>query len=53
MGLDAGEGRRRVDGAVRALHHRHHDPVRIGDVVEVCAHVLQARGRLREEDNQG
>src|SRR5437868_12828803 len=34
---------------VRELHHRHDGAVRLGAVVEVRAHVLQAGGGIREK----
>ena len=53
LGLAAGAGQRRVGRALRPLHPRHHGALRRGAVVEVRAHVLQARGGVREARLQG
>jgi hypothetical protein len=48
VGGAAGERQRRRELLLPALHRRHDRAVRLRRVVEVRAHVLQARGRVRE-----
>ncbi len=49
LGLPASEGELRGQRVLRLVHHRHDGAVRIGAVVQVRAHVLQARGGVREK----